>query len=123
MWHVALSRYSSKAEYRVVAHAIAETVWQLLEELHQLIDKATIVYYDTVSTVYLSSNLVQHQRTKHVEIDIHFVLEKVALGQVHVLHVPTSSQYANIFTNRLPTAIFTAFSQHLAARRCAWAGC
>jgi hypothetical protein len=42
-----------------------------------------------------------------------------ALGQVHVLHVPTSSQYANIFTNRLPTAIFTAFSQHLAARRCA----
>jgi hypothetical protein len=34
---------------------------------------------------------VQHQQTKHVEIDLHFVREKVALGHVRVLHVPTTS--------------------------------
>jgi hypothetical protein len=34
---------------------------------------------------------VQHQRTKHVEIDLHFVREKVALGHVRVLHVPMTS--------------------------------
>jgi hypothetical protein len=40
---------------------------------------------------------VQHQQTKHVEIDLHFVREKVALGHVRVLHVPTTSHYADIF--------------------------
>ncbi|GKB12259.1 ribonuclease H-like domain-containing protein [Tanacetum coccineum] len=50
---------------------------------------ATIVYCDNVSDVYLSSNPVQHQHTKHIEIDIHFVRDLVATGQVHVLHVPS----------------------------------
>jgi hypothetical protein len=46
----------------------------------------------------MSSNPVQHQRTKHIEIDLHFVRERVALGEIRVLLVPTSSQYADIFT-------------------------
>jgi hypothetical protein len=50
---------------------------------------------------------MQHHRTKHIEIDIHFVREKVALGQVRVLHVPTTAQVADIFTKGLPTASFT----------------
>jgi hypothetical protein len=49
---------------------------------------------------------VQHRRTKHIEIDIHFVREKVALGQVRVLHVPSSAQFADIFTKGLPTTSF-----------------
>jgi hypothetical protein len=56
---------------------------------------------------------VQHQRTKHVEIDLHFVREKVALGHVRVLHVPTTSQYANIFTKGLPTSLFQEFRSSL----------
>jgi hypothetical protein len=52
---------------------------------------------------------VQHQRTKHVEIDLHFVREKVALGHVRVLHVPTTSQYADVFTKGLPTSLFQEF--------------
>ncbi|GJR82878.1 ribonuclease H-like domain-containing protein [Tanacetum coccineum] len=50
---------------------------------------ATLVYYDNVSAIYMTANLVQHQRTKHIEIDIHFVRDMVAHGQVHVLHVPS----------------------------------
>jgi len=49
----------------------------------------------------MSSNLVQHQCTKHIEIDLHFVQERVAIGAVHVMHVPTSAQYADIFTKGL----------------------
>jgi hypothetical protein len=53
----------------------------------------------------MASNPVQHHRTKHIEIDIHFVREKVALGEVRVLHVPTSAQFADIFTKGLhPTS-------------------
>lgn len=54
----------------------------------------------------MSSNPVQDQRTKHIEIDIHFVRVQVALGLVLVLHVPSSSQYADIFTKAQPTSLF-----------------
>ncbi|VFQ93802.1 unnamed protein product [Cuscuta campestris] len=88
------SRSSAEAEYRAVANAVAETSWirNLLLELQQPLRRATLVFCDNVSAVYLSSNPVQHQRTKHVEVDIHFVRDKVALGQIRVLHVPSSSQ-------------------------------
>jgi hypothetical protein len=54
---------------------VAEASWlrQLLAELHNPLAKSTLVYCDSVSVVYLSTNPVQHQRTKHVEIDLHFV--------------------------------------------------
>ena len=106
---VTVSRSSAEAEYRAVAHAVAEAVWirQLLAELHRPLERATIVYCDNISAVYMASNPVQHRRTKHIEIDIHFVREKVALGEVRVLHVPTSAQFADIFTKGLSTAAFT----------------
>ena len=88
---------------------MAESIWlrQLLAELHRPIDRATIVYCDNVFAVYMAANPVHHRRTKHIEIDIHFVREKVALGEVRVLHVPTSAQFADIFTKGLATAPFT----------------
>nr|GEX13201.1 NBS-containing resistance-like protein [Tanacetum cinerariifolium] len=91
---VTLSRSSAEAEYRGVANVVAETAWirNLLCELHTPQFTATLVYYDNVSTVYMSANPVQHQRTKHIEIDIHFVRDFIASGQVHVLHVPSRFQ-------------------------------
>ncbi|GJU53224.1 ribonuclease H-like domain-containing protein [Tanacetum coccineum] len=99
------------AEYRGVTNAVAETCWlrNLLRELHTPLTSATLVYCDNVSAVYLSSNPVQHQRTKHIEIDIHFVRDLVAAGQVRVLHVPSRYQYADIFTKGLPSALFEEF--------------
>jgi hypothetical protein len=79
-----LSRSSVEAEYRGVANVVSESCWlrNLLLELHCPIHKATLVYCDNVGAIYLSANLVQHQRTKHIEMDIHFVREKVAQGHV-----------------------------------------
>ncbi|GJT66018.1 ribonuclease H-like domain-containing protein [Tanacetum coccineum] len=57
------------------------------------------------------------QRTKHIEIDIHFVREYVASGQVRVLHVPSKFQYADIFTKGLPTTLYLEFRSSLNVRR------
>ena len=102
-----VSRSSAEAEYRAVA-------WlrQLLLELHAP-RRASLVYCDNISTVYMSSNPVQHQRTKHIEIDLHFVRERVATGDVRVMHLPTSSQYADIFTKGLPSSVLTEFRSSL----------
>jgi hypothetical protein len=88
-----VSRSSAEAEYRTVANSVAEANWlqQLLHELQTSPSRCTLVYCDNISVVYLSTNPVQHQRIKHVEIDLHFVRENVAIGQVHVLHDPTTS--------------------------------
>jgi hypothetical protein len=84
---------SAEAEYRAVANGVAEATWlgQLLHELQSPPSWCTLVYCDNISAMYLSINPVQHQCTKHVEIDLHFVREKVAIGQVRILHVPTTS--------------------------------
>ncbi|GJX03019.1 ribonuclease H-like domain-containing protein [Tanacetum coccineum] len=113
-----LSHSSAEAEYRGVANVVAETCWieNLLCELHTPLSSATIVYCDNVGVVYLSSNPVQHQRTKHIEIDIHFVRDLVATGQVRILHVPSRFQYADIFTKGLPSALFDEFRDSLSVR-------
>ncbi|GKA21853.1 ribonuclease H-like domain-containing protein [Tanacetum coccineum] len=84
-------RSSAEAEYQGVANVVAETTWirNLLRELHSPLSTATLVYCDNVSAVYMSANPVQHQRTKHIEIDIHFVRDMVTAGHVRVLHVPS----------------------------------
>ncbi|GJX84442.1 ribonuclease H-like domain-containing protein, partial [Tanacetum coccineum] len=71
---------------------------------------------DNVSAVYLSCNPVQHQHTKHIEIDIHFVQDLVAVGQVRVLHVPSRYQFVDIFTKGLPSALFEEFRTSLSVR-------
>ncbi|GJR88047.1 ribonuclease H-like domain-containing protein [Tanacetum coccineum] len=114
-----LSRSSAEAEYRGVANAVAETSWirNLLRELHTPLFTATLVYCDNVSAVYMSANPVQHQRTKHIEIDIHFVRDKVAACHVRVLHVPSRFQYADIFTKGLPYPLFADFRSSLSVRK------
>jgi hypothetical protein len=86
----AISHSSAEAKYRVIANGVAEATLlrQLLHELQTPPSWCTLIYCDNINVVYLSTNPVQRQRTKHVEIDLHFIREKVAISQVHVLHVP-----------------------------------
>ncbi|GJU15203.1 ribonuclease H-like domain-containing protein [Tanacetum coccineum] len=113
-----ISCSSAEAEYQGVANVVAETAWirNLLRELHSPLSTATLVYCDNVSAVYMSANPVQHQRMKHIEIDIHFVRDMVTVGHVRVLYVPSRFQYADIFTKGLPTSLFEDFRSSLSVR-------
>ena len=114
-----LSRSSEEVKYRGVANVVFESCWlrNLLLELHCPIQKVTLVYCDNVSVIYLVGNSVQHQRTKHIGMNIHFVQEKVARGQVQVLHVPSRYQIADIFTKGLLLVLFEDFHNNLSIRR------
>lgn len=64
-YQATVSRSSAEAEYRAVANAVTEISWlrQLLHELHCPVRRAAVVYCDNISTVYLSTNPIQHQCT------------------------------------------------------------
>jgi hypothetical protein len=106
-----ISRSSAKAEYRTVANGMAEACWlrQLLQELHAPLSKSTLIYWYNVSVVNLSINPIQHQHTKYVEVDLHFVREHVAISDIRILHVSMTSQFTDIFTKGLPTSVFSEF--------------
>nr|GEV87968.1 ribonuclease H-like domain-containing protein [Tanacetum cinerariifolium] len=113
-----ISRSSAESKYRGVANVVAETarLRNLFRELHSSLSAATLVYCDNVSATNLFANPVQHQRTKHIEIDIHFVRDLVTAGQVRVLHVPSRYLYEYISTKRLPSALFEDFRSSLSVR-------
>lgn len=66
-----------------------------------------------ISVVYLSNNPIQHWRTKHTELGIHFVREHVALGDFGVLHVLMHQQFANVMTKGPPTDVFAEICSSL----------
>jgi hypothetical protein len=72
---IVISRSSVEAKYRAVANGVAGATWlqQLLHDLQSPLSRCSLVYCDNINIVYLSTNPVQHQHTKHVEIDLHFV--------------------------------------------------
>ena len=64
------------------------------------------IWCDNNSAIALATNLVFHARTKHVEVDFHFVREKIDRKQLQVIHVPTEFQKADIFTKSLTISRF-----------------
>jgi hypothetical protein len=109
------SHSSAEAKYRGVANAMAESCWlrQMLQELGHTLQRSTIVFCDNVSATCMSQNYIHHQWTKHIKIDLHFVRDKVSLGEVKVLYVPASRQFADIFTKGLPSTIYEEFHSSL----------
>lgn len=84
-----VSRSSTKAEYRAWAAATAELSWlrQILKDLCVFVSHAPFLFCDNQSALQLARNPVFHGRTKHVEVDFHFVREKVASKDIQLRFV------------------------------------
>ncbi|KAI3830313.1 hypothetical protein L1987_04451 [Smallanthus sonchifolius] len=102
-----VSRSSTKSEYKAIADSVAELIWlkSLLRELG-LDSLAPTLWCDNLGATYLTANPVFHARTKHVEVDYHFVREQVTQGKLYVKFISTDDQIADIFTNPLSSQKF-----------------
>lgn len=103
-----VSRSSTEAEYRALSTTVAELDWikQLLDFLKILVTTPPILFCDNMSAIALSCNPVLHQRTKHIEVDIHFVRERVTKKLLQVQFVTSSDQFADILTKGLSAPLF-----------------
>lgn len=95
-----VSRSSTEAESRGLAQATFEVVWiqTLLGKLNVKLIIAPIMWCDNQSAIALAYNQFYHAKTKHVELDIHFIREKVASKKIVVQFIPSEDQTADILT-------------------------
>ena len=98
-----VARSSVEAEYRAMALATCELIWlkHLLQELRFGKDEQMKLICDNHATLHISSNPVFHERTKHIEVDCHFIREKIASGCISTSFVNSNDQLADIFTKSL----------------------
>ena len=68
-----------------------------------------LIRVDNRSTIKLTKNLINHERSKHIEVRFHFIREKEKEGSVELEHVGSKEQIADIFTKPLPTTSFQEF--------------
>src|SRR3954469_19330768 len=103
-----VARLSTEAEYRALALGVCEALWirQLLSELHLLPNSPVMLYCDNNATIDIANNPVQHDRTMHVEIDRHFIREKIDHGIICLSFVKSSYQLADVLTKGLSPNIF-----------------
>ena len=86
-----MSRSSAESEYRGLVFANAEIVWMqvLLQELCVPIPAIPLLWYDNISAYHMAKNPVFHARTKHIEIDLHFIRDQVMREKIQLHFVPT----------------------------------
>ena len=103
-----VARSSAEAEFRAMAHGICEGMWlqRILKELGIISNSTMTVLCDNKATISIAKNPVQHDRTKHVEIDRHFIKEKLEGGTIRLMYIPSSHQTADILTKALPRATY-----------------
>ena len=79
-----VSQFSAESEYRVMTQSVCEIMWlhQLLMEVGIETPVPTKLWCDNQAALHIASNLVFHERTKHIEIDCHFVHKKIQLGLI-----------------------------------------
>nr|GEX34489.1 putative copia-type protein [Tanacetum cinerariifolium] len=103
--------YKNKVLFNIkrgTAKGLAEALWirKLVSEIGFPFRGSTQIICDNKAAIQISKNLVQHDRTKHVEVDRHFIKEKLEAGIIELPFVKSSDQLADILTKAVGTDMF-----------------
>jgi hypothetical protein len=115
-----VSRSSTEAEYKSLANATTEVIWvqTIMRELGINQSKIPCLWCDNLEATYMTANPVFHARTKHIEIDYHFVRERVASKQLNIRIIASKDQIAYEFAKALLVRKFLEFRYSLNLGSC-----
>ena len=104
-----VSLSSAKAEYRAMTGACYELTWlrYLLRDLGVLHPEPALLYYDNKAALHIATNLVFHERTRHIEMDCHYIRDMIQAGSVATRFVNSTHQLADVLTKALGKDVFT----------------
>lgn len=106
-----VSHSSAKAKYHDLAAVSSEITWifQVLMDLPITSPIPALIYCDSQATISIAPSSTFHERTKHIEIDCHFVRDKITCGVLKLLPVRSFAQLAYMFTKALPFSVLKPF--------------
>ena len=99
---------SAESKFRAIAQELCELLWVkiILDDLRIKWDGLMRLYCNNKSAINIAHNPIQHDRTKHIEIDRHFIKEKLEEGVVCMSYVLAEHQLADILTKGLNSSMF-----------------
>jgi hypothetical protein len=106
---------TTKTKYQTLAEGAKEIVWlhNLLVDMHIPQEGPTMLFCDNQSSIKLVKNLVYHARTKHIEIEHHYIREHVAATDVKVAYIPIAKQEADMLTKPMGRLKFVESKRQL----------
>uniref|UniRef100_A0A1S4D5W2 Uncharacterized mitochondrial protein AtMg00810-like n=1 Tax=Nicotiana tabacum TaxID=4097 RepID=A0A1S4D5W2_TOBAC len=98
-----VSLSSAEAEYRALSKVVAELSWlaRWFFDLGVHLSSPIPIFCDSMVAIHISKNPVFHERTKHIELNYHFIHTKLSDGLISLSHINTASQPADVFTKSL----------------------
>ncbi|XP_019155017.1 PREDICTED: uncharacterized protein LOC109151872 [Ipomoea nil] len=110
-----VARFSTESEYKALVDVCGEVIWimSLLHEIHVPGISVQKLWCNNLGATYICVNPIFHACTKHVEINYHFVRDRVAVVEIQVNFISTKDQLADIFTKALSGPRFSFLRDNL----------
>ena len=95
---------TAEAEYVAVTHASKEAIWlhHLIGDLLLEFNSSTTLLCNNQSAVQLTHSDNYHARTKHINIQYHFIHDIIERREIELVYCPTNNMTADILTKALP---------------------